>query len=319
MKHSLKSRLIAALAAGILVTSGVAAQEVGPVYVVGDSVNDTGTFAPVTLTGRFTTTPGLLWTEIVAGAFGGSVAPAYFFDGESFFRNPGGTNYAQSGALISVEQGLYDGHSRPVSWQVDRLLEHTGGDLSGSIVLMDGGGPDVVLAAVLTQQGQLTPEQAMEQVATAGRALANEAKRVADAGPESIVLFGVANFGSTPMFGAGQDETSAYLTALSQAFNAAFALEAQEISLNAIMPDVYRFFDTVIADPAAYGLQNVTEPAVHPERANPTPTGNSANSSPFHLVEANAAQTYLFADGLHPSGRGHELLGAFILTQLESQ
>jgi len=313
----MRTTLVAALAGLALATATPSAAQPGPpVFVLGDSLNDTGTFAPVTATGRFTTTPGLLWTEIVAASYGGAVAPAWFFDGGGFVANVGGTNYAQSGALVTGAQGLFDGVSKPVSWQVDRLLEARTGDLAGAVVLMDGGGPDLVLAAVLTQRGEIAPEQAVERVERAARDLAGQADRLSRAGADRLVLLGVADFGATPQFGAGRTEASGFLTALSRAFNAALAEEAARLGLDAVMPDLFAFFDGLIAAPGEHGFVNVTEPGVDPDRAPPTPTGNSANSNPYHLVRPDAAQTYLFADGLHPGARGHALLAAHVLAAM---
>ena len=74
------------------------------VWVVGDSLSDTGSFSGVTTTGRFTNTPGLLWTEIVARYYRASVTPAYIFDGNEF-QKIGGSNYAQSGAFVLKKTG----------------------------------------------------------------------------------------------------------------------------------------------------------------------------------------------------------------------
>lgn len=311
--------LAIALALGLSVGDGRHAAAAERVYVVGDSLNDTGTFAPVTATGRFTTTPGFLWVEWVAEAYGLSAAPAYFFDGASHRRNEGGTNYAQSGALVTGEGGLYDGASKSVVWQVDRLLEDARGHLGGAVVLMNGGGPDVILAASAVSEGRMTPEQAAAHVETAGSALVAQAKRIEAAGPKRLVVLNVADLGAVPLFGAGQGEGAAFVTALSEAFNRALAEAAARQDLAAEMPDIFGFFNGMIADPAAFGFTNVTEPSVDATAAAPTPTGNSANSGPSHLVVANAARTYLFADAIHPSGQGHAHLASFVIDGLAAE
>jgi len=312
-------RLITAvLCAGLAIfnTPPVDAAPRIPVYVIGDSLNDTGTFAPVTATGRFTTTPGLIWTEIVAARHNATVAPAYFFDGTDMVANPGGTNFAQSGALVTAANGLFDGASKPIRWQVDRLIERYGDSLSGGLVLMDGGGPDIILQALQVQGGHQTVADALANAAIAARQLAGEAKRLSEAGPKTLVLLGVADFGATPMFGAGGTDASALMTALSRTFNATLDAEAARIGLDAVRPDVFAFFDDIVTTPAKHGLTNVTAPGVDPERAPATPTGNSANSNIYHLVESDAASRYLFADGLHPSAKGHRLLADFVLNAL---
>lgn len=286
------------------------------VFVLGDSLNDTGTFAPVTATGRFTTTPGLIWTEIVAAALGTVVAPAFFWTGERFVPNSGGTNYAQSGALVIGEEGLFDGASRSVAWQVDRLLEARSADLPDAIVVMDGGGPDIVLSALLAARGEIARDEALARVKAAGTALARQARRLIRAGAGRLVLMGVADFGAIPMFAAGGAETSSFVRSLSRGFNSALVRDAGRRDGPARIVDVLGFFDTVIAAPARFDLDNVTDPAVDPDRAPPSPTGNSANANPWHLVRPNAASRYLFADALHPSARGHALLAEFVMPEL---
>lgn len=140
---------------------------------------------------------------------------------------------------------------------------------------------------------------------------------MADADAAKIVLLGVADFGATPMLGAGKGDAAALASALSRAFNEALSRSlAAAGGVPVVAPDGFAFFNALVAHPAAHGFANVSEPGVHPDRAAPTPTGNSANSNPAHLVRADAARTHLFSDALHPSGRGHELLGEFVLRHL---
>jgi outer membrane lipase/esterase len=312
-------RKMTMIAATLLLGSGVAAAQPAPrAYVVGDSLSDTGTFALVTSTGRFTTTPGRLWTEVVADSIGASVAPANLFDGSSFAATEG-TNFAQSGSLVTGEQGLYDGASKSIRWQIDELLRRSGGRAeTGALYLVAGGGPDVVAAGMQAVQATLTPDAAVAQVQTAARELARQAKRLQESGANRIVLANVANFGATPVFGAGRGTAATLATKLSQAFNTALDAEVKKIGLRVTALDLYAFFDKIIAEPNRYGLVNVTEPAVDTVKAKATPTGNSANSNAAHLVKADAARTYLFADPLHPTGRGHELLGAYAVTLIQS-
>lgn len=224
-------RKVTVFAAVMILGAGAATAQPGSrVYVVGDSLSDTRTFAPVTSTGRFTTTPGRLWTEVVADSLGASVAPANLFDGSNFGATDG-TNFAQSGSLVSGEQGLYNGASKSVRWQIDELLRRSGGQAEpGALFLVAGGGPDVVAAAMQAGQGNLNLDAAVAQVQTAARELARQAKRLQESGADRIVMANVANFGATPVFGAGRGQEAKLATTLSQAFNTALDAEAKKRS-----------------------------------------------------------------------------------------
>lgn len=280
-----------------------------PVVVIGDSLNDTGTFAGVTRTGRFTNTPGLLWTEIVADALGGTAAPVQVYDG-SGFEPRDGTNWAQSGALVTEAGGLYDGVSLSVRDQLTGALAEQ--IAPGTVVLMDGGGPDVLRAVAMVGEGATTPEAAAKAVAEAGRALADEAARVEAAGAR-VVLVNAGNFGNFPLLGAGEGPGAPLGTALSAAFNDAVAARAGEIGLEALQIDAFAFFDRVIADPGAFGLDNVTDPSCDLARTEPTPTRAAANCTEAELIAPDAARTHLFADDVHGSAAAHELLAQHAL------
>ncbi len=284
------------------------------VYVVGDSLSDTGTFSGVTLTGRFTNTPGLIWTEIIARKFGASVAPAYIFSGAEFIEN-GGTNYAQSGALIAEENGLFEGKSRSVKKQLE-MLSGKNHDLSSAILLLDGGGPNILRAAMSLGAGTLSPENAFREITEAGRLAADIAREAADAGFETVVWASVADFGRIPALGAGQGEAAAFTRRLSLEFNRAFEEHSGTLPKKLLVVNLIELFDEWAENGKKYGLENVTEPGIDQTKAKQTPTGNSANANPSHLVNPDAAYTYLFSDVIHPSARGHELLAEAVWQKL---
>jgi outer membrane lipase/esterase len=311
MKVSFTLAVIAAIA--VLIPVSVAAQTDVPVVVIGDSLNDTGTFVASTMTGRFTNTPGLLWTEIVANRLGGRADPAQVHDGEGFVAI-GGTNWAQSGALVVEDGGLYNGLSQSVASQVTAALaSHIGAE---TIVLMDGGGPDVLRAVFAVGQGQMTPDEAVASVQAAGGALADQAKRIEDAGAR-VVLLNVGNFGVFPLIvGLGED-VAGFADQLSQAFNSSLKERATEIGLKAVRPDIYAWTMDVTTSPGAYGLGNVTQPGCDLARIQDTPTRAGANCTWQDQVSPDAANTYLFADDIHGSAASHRLIAEYVLTTME--
>jgi outer membrane lipase/esterase len=57
--------------------------------------------------------------------------------------------------------------------------------------------------------------------------------------------------------------------------------------------DVFDFLHEITADPATYGFTNVTTPACG--------AAPSLGCNPANFVDPNAAETYAFADGVHPT------------------
>ena len=285
------------------------AQAAEPVVVVGDSLNDTGTFAFSTVTGRFTNTPGLLWTEIVASRVGGRADPARVHDGEAFI-NIGGTNWAQSGALVADDGGLYNGLSQSVATQITQALSSQIGP--DTLVLMDGGGPDVLRTVMLVGAGEMAPEAAIANVQTAARQLVNQAARIEATGAD-VVLLNVGNFGVFPLLtGLGPDVAS-FADQLSQAFNVAAAAQAQDIGLRAVQPDIYAWTEAVTGDPQAFGLQNATDPGCDLSQIEETPTRAGANCTLQDQIALDAANTHLFADDVHGSAASHRLLAEYVM------
>jgi len=91
---------------------------------------------------------------------------------------------------------------------------------------------------------------------------------------------------------------------LAQTYNAELGAALQQImasdkvSIDYI--NTFGLLDMAVANPAAYGLTNVTQPVW---------TGNLTSSSSGTLAATGAAQNgYLFFDDLHPTAAGQALL-----------
>ncbi len=74
--------------------------------------------------------------------------------------------------------------------------------------------------------------------------------------------------------------------------------------------DIGAFFAEVLANPAAFGFTNTTTPA-----CGATP---SLLCSPANLVAPNANQTYVFADGVHPTGAAHAAIASMVASMIEA-
>jgi outer membrane lipase/esterase len=80
-------------------------------------------------------------------------------------------------------------------------------------------------------------------------------------------------------------------------------------SINITLVDTFSLIDEAVADPAKYGLTNVTTPVW---------TGNFYNPFSGHLNAQGAEQNkFLFFDHLHPTATGHLAVADLAYADLE--
>ena len=101
-------------------------------------------------------------------------------------------------------------------------------------------------------------------------------------------------------------------SALAQTYNTELGAALQQIMASGAASidyvNTYAMLDTAIANPAAYGFTNVTQPVWN---------GNLTSSNSGTLAATGAAQSgYLFFDDLHPTAAGHSLLAAAVTQSL---
>jgi outer membrane lipase/esterase len=76
--------------------------------------------------------------------------------------------------------------------------------------------------------------------------------------------------------------------------------------------DTFHLLQEIVTDPTPYGISNVWGTA-----CNPQITASSLTCSPLNYATPNAADTYAFADGVHPSGKAHSILGDYAISVIE--
>nr|WP_241878749.1 autotransporter domain-containing protein [Psychrobacter sp. PraFG1]UNK05337.1 autotransporter domain-containing protein [Psychrobacter sp. PraFG1] len=79
--------------------------------------------------------------------------------------------------------------------------------------------------------------------------------------------------------------------------------ELKQSGANIIPLDTFSLLQQVAADPAAYGYTNVNEAACK--------TSSSLECGRDNLKEAGAENSYFFADGVHPTGRAHQMIADY--------
>ena len=303
MRRMKRTMLASVLFVGMGLSHGVAAVQFGGVYFFGDSLSDAGSFKPLLPpgTGKFTTNPGPIWAEVIGQRYGFIVTPA----------NQGGTDYAEGGARVAELPGVPNipptGTATPVATQVQNFLGK-GAVNSSALYSLWAGANDVFFQLGLAAAGAATPAQVQANLATAATQLVQQVGRLNAAGARYIIVWNLGDIGKTP-FGASSGQAAAF-TQASNFFNSTLSAGLDALHIDIIRLNDFVLFNEVIANPAAFGLTNVTSPACT--------TPLSLLCTPATLVAPNAAQTYLFADGVHPTTAGHQILADYAASVIEA-
>lgn len=319
---SVRRRALPALVAAALAAAAPASQaaQFSGVYVFGDSLSDAGFYRPfltglglpsslVSTLGRFTTNPGPVWSEIVTQYYGYTPAPS----------NAGGNIFAQGGARVALDSAATPPGfaQRPVSTQITEYLTRSGGSADpNALYAVWGGGNDFLQNSQAFAAGTITQAQFQTNVLAAAAADVQQVARLRGAGARYILAFGLPDLGLTPASLAGGAAAAGGATALSAGYNTTFFTGLASAGIRAIPVDSFAMLNDVKANAAAFGITNTTGIACGPFPPITT-TGNSQFCSAANLSAANANNTYLFADGVHPTSVTHRILGDFVLQLIE--
>jgi len=228
---------------------------------------------------------GATWIEQFARSIGiaGSARPALQSLGS-------GANYA-----VGAARAYEDGVNFNLSAQVDSFLQDVGGVASaGNLYVIEMGGNDIRDALVAYPSGSGAILQA------ANISIANNIGRLYAAGARDFLVWRAPNVGLTPAI-RGLDRVSpgaiVLATGLTRAFNGALDGVITQLSalpgIRVARLDAYRLLTDMVADPAAFGLTDVTSACVTP------------NVPPF---TCQTPDEFLFWDGIHPSSAAHGII-----------
>ncbi len=290
MRSFTRTALAAALA---LAPSFAAAQFTGAV-VFGDSLSDAGQYGA-----RFTTNPGLTSPEYVTQQFGFTVLPSF----------QGGLDFAQGGARVNSPSPLIPSNAPNLSiaQQVTQFL--AAGPINPDALYQIQGGPnDIFVLAGAAAAGQLSSAQVQASVVQAAIDLATQIARLKAAGARYVVVYNVPDIGVSPQ--AAAQNARATLTALSDLFNSTLNAAITRAGLEVIPVNSFKLIQEVVANPSAFGFTNATVPACT--------TPSSLQCTPSTLREPNAALTYVFADGVHPTTGLARLAAAAAVATIEA-
>jgi phospholipase/lecithinase/hemolysin len=290
--------IAAATALALAGASSGAAASYTSLTVFGDSLSDggnaflysAGNFPPAPYAKRFSNGPTAV--EALAVSLGLPLAPSLV----------GGSNYAYGGAETGY--GSYLAVSKTVPPIINTIfsgppgfpatgtlaqVESFGGAFAAkSLVVLWSGPNDLFTALTLGQDPANSILPAMNNIAKSVTSLYF-------AGARTILMPNLPDIGATP-FGRASGN-AAGLTAFSLAFNSFLDININQLDLalsglDIIKFDTFGLLASIEADPGASGFTNVSDPCFD---------GSSVCANP---------DQYLFWDSVHPTARGHQMLGA---------
>lgn len=213
------------------------------------------------------------WTQQLAGYYGVALTPA----------SAGGWGYSQGYARVdSVDTS---GHNAPsVKQQVDTLLARTAMQ-SDDVMMINGGIADIVAAVNATGISTASTDA----VKAAGKALADQTRRLVQAGAKHVVVTGVYHLGNTP-WARAMDQQGA-INNLSIAFNDALLVNIEDLGANVLYFDSALFFNLIFNKPGDYATTNVDNPVCT--------TPDVTTCTPSTLVAGANPDQWMFADSVY--------------------
>jgi outer membrane lipase/esterase len=209
----------------------------------------------------------------------------------------GGNDVFMQGAVASAAAAIDP--SSPATITNFQTVATVFGGWTGAQVnaVLTGGGQTAVQNGLLANMGKAGTELA---------ALVNT--QIIGKGAKNVVVVNLPNVGATPNGVEGGPQVAALSTAMAQAFNQALA--AGLAGSGAIVVDAYTTSTDQFNNPSAYGLSNVTARSCKKDSSNAL--GGTALVCNSTNVVAGDISRYGFADDVHPSVYGHQLLAQLV-------
>jgi outer membrane lipase/esterase len=315
----------------------------------GDSLSDAGTHAVGSIAaiggGRYTVNSGnpavptKIWLDHLSAQLG-LPAPCAAVTGlnplNPFALIPGGgaaavtnragcTNHAQGGSRITNPVG--PGHpltapqsssvvgqlTYPLTRQVSEYLSRNGGSFSNkTLVTVLAGGNDIFMNGGLVQASVITPTTAVLNMATAGTELANLIKNeIVGKGAKHVLVLNLPDVSSSPNGLEAGTEGAAFTNQMVQAFNNALSAGLAGVP-GIAFGDAYSTSRDQFSNAAAYGLSNTKNRAcstTYSPLTNPL-SGAAIGCNVGNVISGDVSR-YLFADDVHPTAYGHQLLAQY--------
>ena len=287
-------RLAGAVAIALGCAGAAQAQQFSSFVVFGDSLSDSGNVAAASgfpAGNSFTTNPDPVAAQIIAAAFGLPGGPSAL----------GGPNFAWGGACVRAAPAPCLNPVPNIPTQVSQYLALNGGRADPNALYSIWGGANDIFVALGT------PATAQANTAAAATAYVQQIARLQAAGARYVVVYNLPNLGATPQFGASPT-TAASVSQITVVYNSTLNGGLATLGDGLISIDTFGLITEISANPGLYGFTNITGTACG--------AVSSVLCGPGNYVTPNANQTYLFADGVHPTGAAHAILANVVLSTI---
>jgi phospholipase/lecithinase/hemolysin len=144
----------------------------------------------------------------------------------------------------------------------------------------------------------------------------NIQSQIINKGAKNIAVLNLPDVGKTPLMLSGGPAISMIATNLTQVFNLKLASDINKLPI--LLVDAFAQSDLQLSNPSAYGITNTTSMAC----AEGVPPNNqflnksSLGCSSATVIKNVDTSRYLYADSVHPTPFGHQLLSNYFLTTL---
>jgi len=298
-----KSSRFGAIALAALLVSGCGSEDADPprlfssAVVFGASLTDTGNCgspmanpcppAPPYAAGRVSN--GTLFVETIAGRYGAATLASA----------RGGTNFAYAGARTGAIPGLATQSQIPsMLVQLQQFVDRPGSAAllnPQTLFVVDAStfGNNITAGLPLVAAATITTTQLVSAGVTDVVTLMT---RLYAGGARNILLVNVPDVGQTPLARGLGATTAAGATALAAGFNGALAAQVTTLmtaspGLRVYTLNLFAIQTSIVANPAAVGLGNVTDPC-------------------FTTAVCGAPETFLYWDSFHPTRAAGAIIAA---------
>lgn len=175
---------------------------------------------------------------------------------------------------------------------------------------MTGGTADPdALYTVWVGANDLLASDSPQTIIQAAIAQSAAVAKLQQAGAKHILVPNLPDVGLTPSAISTGTSTTATQAALLYNTTLYQALKAQNITV--IPANTFKLLQEAVTNAQAFGFENVTQTAC---------TDNSimCDESNWQATALDANNTYVFADGIHPTGRTHRILGQYYQSIIDS-
>ncbi len=305
LKNPLSIVIKNTLAISAVMASVASASEYGSVVFFGDSLTDSGYFRPALVqagyeaqsVGEFSTNPDRTWSSYFASKLGTSATP------NIPYANQVGNNYAIGGARAGVGSTNTQLGGLPVTSvanQVATYLASNSTDKTGLYVVWVGAN-DLFTAASQSAQGDSAGAQSTLLNAVASTV--DTIDKLHQAGATYVLVPNIPDVGLTPQF--VNTSLASQATATASLYNQMLMSRAGATGANVIALDTFGLLQQVAANPTAYGFSNMSDTACA------TTSSLLCGQSTWLATASDANDSYFFADGVHPTGRAHQMIADY--------